>query len=87
MSTPMPNNAYDANNINTYPGTPDTSLVESLCGGGLLYQVPAEAPVVTASAHPIASRADGALWDITSGVFVSIQNTNAGTTTFPKNGQ
>ena len=80
-----PTNPNYANNVQA--GAADTSLVESLCGGGALYQVPAEAPVVSSNSHPVASRADGALWDVTAGAYVSIQNTNAGTTAFPKNGQ
>jgi hypothetical protein len=84
MSTVMPVNPQDVNQIAT---TTDTSLVESVCGGGASYQVPAEAPIVTSNSHPVVSRADGALWDYTSGAYVAIQNTNCGTTLFPKNGQ
>jgi hypothetical protein len=84
MSTVIPVNPQDINNIAT---TTDTSLVESVTGGGTQYQVPSEAPVVTSNSHPVVSRADGALWDYTSGAYVSIQNTNIGTTSCPKNGQ
>lgn len=87
MSTAMPNNPNYSNSVVGYPGNTDTSNNESLCGGGLYYQVPSEAPIVTSNSHPIASRADGALWDITSGAYVSIQNTSIGTTSCPKNGQ
>jgi hypothetical protein len=80
----MPNNPQDVNQIAT---TTDTSLVESLCGAGTSYQVPSEAPIVTSNSHPVVSRADGALWDYTNGAYVAIQNTNCGTTSFPKNGQ
>jgi hypothetical protein len=84
MSTAMPNNPNYTNNVTS--GT-DTSLVESLTGGGTQYQVPSEAPIVSSNSHPVVSRGDGALWDYTSGAYVSIQNTNCGTTAFPKNGQ
>jgi hypothetical protein len=85
MSTAMPNNPNYANNVQS--GAADTSLVESLTGGGTQYQVPSEAPTVTSNSHPVVSRADGALWDYTSGIYVSIQNTTIGTTACPKNGQ
>ena len=84
MSTAIPVNPQDVNQIAT---TTDTSLVNSVTGGGLAWQVPTEAPITTAGAHPVVSRADGALWDITSAAYVAIQNTNIGTTTVPKNGQ
>lgn len=65
----------------------DTSNAESVTGGGASYWGTGNPILVTSNSHPCASRADGALWDVTSGAYVSIQNTNAGTTTFPKNGQ
>jgi len=85
MSTAIPTNPQDNNII--AGATTDTSIVESVCGGGTQYLVPSEAPIVSSNSHPVVSRADGALWDYTSGSYVSIQNTNAGTTSFPKNGQ
>jgi len=84
MSTAIPSNPNYVNSITS--GT-DTSLVESVTGGGTQYQVPSEAPVVSSNSHPVVSRADGALWDYTSGAYVAIQNTNIGTTSCPKNGQ
>jgi hypothetical protein len=86
MSTAIPVNPNYANNVNE-SGSADSSLVESVTGGGFGYFVPTESPLVSSNSHPIASRADGALWDITSGTYVSIQNSNCGTTNFPKNGQ
>lgn len=80
-----PANPNYANNVQS--GAADSSISESLTAGGAQYQVPAEAPIVSSNSHPVASRADGALWDVTAGAYVSIQNTNCGTTTFPKNGQ
>jgi len=84
LSTAIPVNPQDINQLTT---TTDTSLVESVCGGGLSWQVPTEAPVVTSNSHPVVSRADGALWDTTAGAYVAIQNTNIGTTSVLKNGQ
>lgn len=66
----------------------DTSIVHSVCGGGTMYASSSPQTVqVSANSHPIASRGDGALWDVTAGAYVSIQNTNIGTTAVPKNGQ
>jgi len=79
-----PVNPNYANNIQS--GAADTSNVESVTGGGASYFGLA-APVVTSNSHPIAIRADQALWDVTSGAYVAIQNTTVGTTTCPKNGQ
>jgi hypothetical protein len=84
MSTAMPANPQYVNSVTS--GT-DTSLVESLTAAGLQYFVPTESPVVTSNSHPVVSRADGALYDITSGAYVAIQNTNFGTTVCPKAGQ
>jgi hypothetical protein len=84
MSTAIPTNPQD---INTVATTTDTSIVNSVCGGGTQYQILSEAPVVVSNSHPVVSRADGALWDYTSGAYVSIQNTNFGTTTCLKAGQ
>ena len=81
----MPANPNYANNPQA--GEADTSLVESLTAGGADYLNPAEAVVVTANSHNVAYRADGALYDTVSGAYVSIQNTNIGTTVAPKNGQ
>lgn len=64
----------------------DTSNVISLTGAGASY-FGSQPPVVTSNSHPIATRGDQALWDTTSGAYVSIQNTSVGTTTCPKNGQ
>ena len=83
----MPINPNYSNSVVGYPGNTDTSNDASVTGGGTQYQVPSEAPVVTANSHPVVSRGDGALWDYTSGAYVSIQNTNIGTTACPKNGQ
>jgi hypothetical protein len=84
MSTAIPSNP---NYVNSQGSGTDTSIVDSTTGGGLVYQTPGEVPVVTSNSHVVASRADGALWDITSGAYVSIQNTTIGTTACPKNGQ
>jgi hypothetical protein len=84
LSTAIPANPQDVNQLTT---ATDTSLVESVTGGGLNYFISSESPLVSSNSHPVVSRADGALYDITSGAYVAIQNTNAGTTTFPKNGQ
>jgi hypothetical protein len=80
------NNPTYANNVVGYPGNPDTSNNESLSAGGAGCWFP-DPPTVTANGHPIATRADCALWDTTSGAYVSIQNTTVGTTACPKNGQ
>jgi hypothetical protein len=80
----MPTNPNYANNIQA--GAADTSLVESVTAGGASYFGLA-LPVVTSNSHPIATRGDQALYDTTSGAYVSIQNTSVGTTTCPKNGQ
>lgn len=79
-----PANPNYANNVQS--GAADTSNVESLSGSGAGCWFP-DAPVVTSNSHPIATRADGALWDVTAGAYVSIQNTSVGTTSCPKNGQ
>lgn len=84
MSTAIPTNPQYVNSQGS--GT-DTSIVNSVTGGGLTYQVSSEVPVVTSNSHVVASRADGALYDITSGVYIAIQNTTIGTTSCPKNGQ
>jgi hypothetical protein len=81
-----PVNPSYANNVVAYPGNADSSNVESVTGGGSSY-FGTQPPVVTSNSHPIAIRADQALWDVTSGAYVSIQNTTVGTTTCPKNGQ
>lgn len=66
----------------------DTSIAHSVCGGGTKYASSSPQTVqVSASSNPVASRGDGALWDVTAGAYVSIQNTNIGTTACPKNGQ
>lgn len=83
----MPNNPNVANNVVAYPGSTDTSNNESLTGGGAGYWGTGESILVTSNSHPVVSRADGALWDTTAGAYVSIQNTNIGTTAVPKNGQ
>lgn len=83
MSTVIPASPNYANSVTS--GT-DTSLTNSVTGGGAVYGN-GELPVVTSNSHPVVSRADGALWDYTSGAYVAIQNTNIGTTSIPKNGQ
>lgn len=65
----------------------DTSISCSVSGGGASYWGQGESLLVSSNSHPVASRADGALWDVTAGAYVSIQNTNIGTTAVPKNGQ
>jgi hypothetical protein len=82
----MANESANPNLVNQIATTTDTSVVNSLTGGGASYFGSA-VPVVTSNSHPIAIRGDQALWDVTSGAYVSIQNTSAGTTTCPKNGQ
>jgi hypothetical protein len=84
MSTAIPANPQYVNSVTS--GT-DTSIVNSTTAGGLQYFVPTESPVVTSNSHAVVTRADGACYDITSAAYVSIQNTNFGTTTVPKNGQ
>ena len=83
----MANEPANPQLINNVATTTDTSVVNSLTGGGAQYLYPAEAPVVLSNSHPVASRADGALYDTTSGAYVAIQLTNIGTTSVPKNGQ
>jgi hypothetical protein len=84
MPTPIPANPQYVNSVTS--GT-DTSIVNSTTAGGLDFFPVAESPVVTSNSHPVVARADGALYDITAGAYVSIQNTNIGTTAVPKNGQ
>lgn len=84
MSTAIP---ADPNYVNNVTSGTDTSIVNSTTGGGNLFFPSSEAPIVLSNSHPVVTRADGALWDYTSGAYVSIQNTNIGTTTVPKNGQ
>ena len=83
MSTAIPSNPQYVNSITS--GT-DTSISNSVTGGGLVYGN-GELPIVTGGTHPVVTRADGALYDITSAAYVSIQNTNIGTVNVPKNGQ
>lgn len=78
------NNPNGQNHKTTYT---DTSLNESVTAGGAGYWGLGETLTVTASGNKVASRADGALWDTIAGAYVSIQNTNIGTTQVPKNGQ
>lgn len=80
----IPANPNYANNIQT--GAADTSLVESVTGGGAKYFGLA-LPVVTSNSNAIATRGDQALYDTVAGAYVSIQNTSVGTTTCLKNGQ
>lgn len=82
----MANMPVNPNYANQLTSAADTSNVESVTGGGSAYFGQA-APVVTSNSHPIATRGDQALWDVTSGAYVSIQNTSVGTTSCPKNGQ
>lgn len=83
----MANEPANPNYVNNVTSGTDTSIVNSLTASGAQYFVPSEAPIVSSNSHPVVSRADGALWDVTAGAYVSIQNTNAGTTSFSKNGQ
>lgn len=83
----MANCPANPNYVNNVGSGTDTSIVCSLTASGSDYWPITESPVVTSNSHPIASRGDGALWDITAGAYVSIQNTNIGTTQVPKNGQ
>lgn len=64
----------------------DNSISLSVTGGGNAF-INGQTPVVTSNSHPVATRADGALYDTTSGAYVAIQLTNIGTTAIPKNGQ
>jgi len=82
----MSNLSTNPNFANHKTSGTDTSIACSVTGGGSSY-FGSLAPVVTANSHPVATRADGALWDTTSSAYVSIQNTSVGTTTCPKNGQ
>ena len=84
MSTVIPASPQYVNNIGS--GT-DVSIVCSTTNGGASFCPTAEAAVVTSNSHAVVTRADGALYDYVSGAYVSIQNTNIGTTTVPKNGQ
>lgn len=79
----IPANPNYANSVTS--GT-DTSIANSLTGGGLIFGN-SESPVVLSNSHPVVSRADGGLWDVTAGAYVAIQLTNIGTTGVPKNGQ
>lgn len=83
----MANMPASPNYANVLGSGTDTSIVESLTAAGADYLNPAEAVVVTANSHNVAYRADGALYDTVAGAYVSIQNTNIGTTAAPKNGQ
>lgn len=81
----IPANPNFANSVTS--GT-DTSIVDSTTGGGASYWNGAGQTLqVLSNSHPVVSRGDGALWDTTSGAYVAIQLTTAGTTSFPKNGQ
>lgn len=80
----MPANPQLVNQVAT---TTDNSVVNSLTAAGLGYWGVGESILVSSNSHPVASRADGGLYDTTSGAYVSIQNTNIGTTAVPKNGQ
>lgn len=84
MSTVIPASPNYANSQGS--GT-DTSIANSTTGGGTQFFPSSESPVVSSNSHPVVTRADGSLWDYTSGAYVSIQNTNIGTTNVPKNGQ
>lgn len=44
-------------------------------------------PYVIATGHPVVTRADGALWDIVAGQYVTIDQTTLGTGRSSKNGQ
>lgn len=83
----MANISANPNLVNQVATSTDTSVVNSLTSGGAGYWGAGESILVSSNSHPVVSRADGALWDTTSSAYVSIQNTNAGTTSFPKNGQ
>lgn len=83
----MANMPANPNYANSVGSGADTSIVCSLTAGGAEYLNPGEAVVVTSNSHNVASRGDGALYDTVSGAYVSIQNTNIGTTAAPKNGQ
>jgi hypothetical protein len=83
----MANEPANPNYANSVATGTDTSIVNSLTAGGASYFVPTETPLVTSNSHPVVARADGALWDVTAGAYVSIQNTNCGTVAFPKMGQ
>ena len=80
----IPSNPNYANSLGS--GT-DTSIVNSLTGTGSSFSPSSESPIVLSNSHPVATRADGALWDVTAGAYVAIQLTNIGTTSVPKNGQ
>lgn len=83
----MANEPASPNYANALTSGTDTSITNSLTNSGASYFVPSEAPVVTSNSHPVVTRADGAFWDVTSGAYVAIQNTNCGTSGFSKNGQ
>jgi hypothetical protein len=83
----MANEPANPNYVNSVTTGTDTSIVNSLTASGAQYFVPTESPIVTSNSHPVVARADGALWDVTAGAYVAIQNTNCGTTSFSKNGQ
>jgi hypothetical protein len=83
----MANEPANPNLVNSVATTTDTSVVNSLTASGAQYFVPTEAPIVLSNSHPVVTRADGALWDVTAGAYVAIQLTNFGTTSVPKMGQ
>ena len=83
----MANEPANPQLVNQIATTTDTSVVNSLTGGGAVYFGLAELPVVTSNSHPVVTRADGACWDVTAGAYVAIQNTSFGTTSVPKAGQ
>lgn len=82
----MSNCSQNPNYANHKTSGSDTSISESVVGGGAA-ALNSAAIVVTSNSHPVATRADGALWDVTAGAYVAIQNTNIGTTSVLKNGQ
>lgn len=82
----MSNCSTNPNYANHKTSGADTSIACSVCGGGAS-ALNSAAIVVASNSHPVATRADGALWDVTAGAYVSIQNTNIGTTAVLKNGQ
>lgn len=83
----MANEPANPNYVNVLTSGLDTSIVNSLTAGGASYFVPSESPVATSTSNKVVSRADGAFYDTVAGAYIAIQNTNCGTTAFPKNGQ
>ena len=82
----IPTSGLEANSKVPYPGVFDTSVQNSTTLSALTCWFP-ESVFTIVGRHPVATRADGALWDTVNRVFVTIDQTTLGTVQAPKNGQ